>query len=142
MKTLIATVLALATLNAFAASVPVYETTDYSTGQVDGSFGINEEMGRAWVELAIYTSYSSDDSGPNYERVKVEGLSLVGGSVVLNVDGQQVECAKVKPVGIFRYRVARATGNCKFKTKIEKQTYDDGFETHQVRVLKVSLETK
>lgn len=142
MKTLIVTVLALAALNSFAASIPVYETTNYSTGQVDGSFGINEEMGRAWVELAITTGYSGDDSGPSYERVKVPGLSLVGGSVVLDVEGQQVECAKVRPVGIFRYRMAKPTGNCKFKTQVVKETVDDGFETRTVRVLKVSLETK
>lgn len=142
MKTLIASILMIATMNVFAASVKVYETTTFSNGQVDGSFGINEDMGRAWVELAIYSGFSSDDSGPSYERVKVPGLSLVGGSVVLEVEGQQVECAKVKPVGIFKYRVAKATGNCKFKTSIEKRTYDDGFETRQISVLNVSLVTK
>ncbi|MFL5785582.1 MAG: hypothetical protein ACJ76H_13280, partial [Bacteriovoracaceae bacterium] len=126
MKTLIATALVLATLNSFAASVKVYEGDAYD--QIDASYGINEEMGRAWVELAIYTGSTGDDSGPSYDRVHVEGLSLAGGSVVLNVDGQQVECAKVKPSGIFRTHVARATKNCKFVSKIERRTTDDGFE--------------
>ena len=140
MKTLIATVLALATLNSFAASIPVYEASAYD--RVDGDFGINEEMGRAWVELAIYTGSGNDDSGPSYERVKVEGLSLVAGSVVLAVDGQQVECAKVRPVGIFRYRVAKPTGNCKFTSKTEVRIIDDGFETHKRKVQVISLTTK
>ncbi len=142
MKTLIAIVLAFFALNSFAASTPVYEETNYSSGQVDGSFGINEELGRAWVELAIWSGFQSDDSGPDYKRVKVEGLSLVGGSVVLNVEGQQIECAKVRPVGIFHYRVAKSTGKCKFKSQTIKKTVDDGFETRTVRVLKVTLETK
>ncbi len=143
MKTLIATVLALTTINAFSASIPLLETTDYSSGRVDGSFGINEEMGRAWVELAVDVGGSGDDSqSTNYARVKVEGMSLVGGQVVLNQDGAQIVCANVRPVGIFHYHVAKPTGNCKFNTQIVKEIQDDGFDTRTVRVLKVSLETK
>ena len=140
MKTLIATVLALTTLNAVAASIPVFEGSRYSV--LEGSFGINEEMGRAWVEVAESSGMSSDDSGPAYSRVKLDGLSIVAGSVVLAVDGQQVECAKIKPVGIFRYRVARATGNCKFTTKLETRVTDDGFEVRKNTVKVLLLNTK
>ena len=140
MKTMIATILAVVSLNTFAASIPVYESTGYD--RLTADFGINEEMGRAWVEVAIHSNYSSDDSGPSYDRVKVPGLSIVGGSVVLNNEGQQVECAKIRSVGIFRTRVAKATGNCKFTTKVETRIADDGFETRKVRVTILSLETK
>lgn len=137
MKALIATTLVLASLNAAAVSIPVFETKTYN--HVTGSFGINEEMGRAWVEL---TYGASNDENYSYERVKVEGLSLVGGSVVLEVEGQQVECAKVKPVGIFRTRMARATGNCKFTSKVETRIQDDEFNTRKVKVQIISLTTK
>lgn len=140
MKTMIATILAAVSLNSFAASIPVYEVSNYD--RLDGSFGINEEMNRAWIEVAIFSNLSSDDSGPSYDRVKVTGLSLVGGSVVLDVEGQQVECAKVRTVGIFRTRVAKATGNCKFTTKVESRISDDGFETRRIRVTVLSLTTK
>ena len=140
MKNMIATVLAIASLNSFAASVPVYEVS--GSDRLTGSFGINEEMERAWVEVAIHTNFSADDSGPAYSRVKVPGLSLVGGSVVLDVDGQQFECAKIRPVGIFRYRVAKETGNCKFTTKVETRVTDDGFELRKTRVTILSLTTK
>lgn len=140
MKTLIASALTVLALNATAASIPVYETSTYE--RVELSYGINEEMGRAWLELAVYSSTTTDDSGPSYERVKVEGMSLVGGSVVLNVDGQQVECAKVKPVGIFRYRVAKPTGNCKLTSKVETRIQDDGFETRRTKVQIISLTTR
>jgi hypothetical protein len=140
MKNLIATVLALSTLNSFAASIPVFETTNHSI--LDGAFGINEEMGRAWVEVSESSTFSSDDSGPAYSRVKVPGLSIVAGSVVLDVEGQQFECAKIRPVGIFRYRVAKATGNCHFKTKVETRISDDGFETRKQTVRVLLLNTK
>lgn len=141
MKTLIASVLALIALNASAAKLDIFETRNLGT--VTGSYGINEEMGRAWVELDVDSRISADDSiGQDFERVKVPGLSLVGGSVVLEVEGQQVECAKVRPVGIFRYRMAKETKNCKFTTRTETRIEDDGFETHKVKVQIVSLETK
>ena len=140
MKTMIATVLAIVSLNSFAASIPVYETSAGNT--VAGSYGINEEMGRAWVEVAVSSNSASDDSGPAYDRVKVPGLSLVGGAVVLEVEGQQVECAKVRPVGIFRTRVEKPTGNCKFTTKVETRISDNGFETRRNKVIVLSLTTK
>ena len=140
MKTLIATVLTLSALNASAASIKVFET--YAQSTLAGSFGINEEMGRAWVEVAESSSWATDDSGPAYSRVKVSGLSVVGGSVVLDVEGQQVECAKIRPVGIFGYRVAKATGNCQFTTKIETRTTDNGFEVIKRKVRVLLLNTK
>lgn len=143
MKTLIASVLMIASVNAMSASIKLHETTNFSSGNAYGEFGINEEMNRAWVELSIVTS-NDPDFGATYDevRMKVEGLSLVGGSVVLDVDGQQVECAKIKTVGIFKKRKAKATGNCVFKTKVEKRVHDNGYETYKVPILIVSLETK
>lgn len=141
MKTLIASILAAASMNAFSASIPLHEQRESYVYRVQGSYGINEEMGRAWVELAIDTS-TDVDSSPDYVKVKVPGMSIVGGSVVLNVEGQQVECAKIRPVGIFRFRMAKATGNCQFKWKLEKRVVDDGFYVRTVKYVVVSLETK
>lgn len=141
MKTLIASVLATLSLNAFSVALPLHEQTVWSFAKVDASYGINEEMGRAWVELAVHTS-TDVDSSPDYVRVKVPGMSIVGGSVVLDVDGQQVECAKIRPVGIFRYRMAKATGNCQVKSRTERRIEDDGFNTRKVTKLVVTLETK
>lgn len=141
MKKLIATVLALTALNAFAAKIDIFETRNLGT--VTATYGINEDMGRAWVELDIDERMSADDSiGQDFEKVKVPGMSLVGGSVVLEVEGQSVECAKVRPVGIFRYRMAKPTKNCKVTTRIEKRLIDTGFETYTRKVQIVSIETK
>lgn len=140
MKKFIVAILAIASLNSFAASLEIYETTNFSSQYITGSFDINEDLGRAWVELELPSSFS--DSAPDYVRVKVPGLSLVGGSVILDVEGSQTECAKVRAVGIFRYRVARSTGKCVFKSKVVKTIVDDGFDTQTVRKLTVTLETR
>lgn len=140
MKTVIAVALMIVSTLSFGASVKVYEAGQY-VSSIDGSFGINEELGRAWVELSIYDNFSSD-SGPSYDRVLVPGLSIVGGQVVLDVQGQQVVCANIKPVGIFRYRLAKATGNCKFVTTIEKRSEDTGFEIRKYSVKVLSIVTK
>ncbi len=142
MKTFIA-VLALVSLNAFAASVEVMTLTPRSLTRsvnVKGSFGINEKLGRVWAEV---TEVNNDvDSMDDIYREQVAGLSLVGDTVVLNVEGQNVECAKVKHVGIFHYPVARATGNCKFVSTDKIVMEDDGFEIHKRRKIVVTLETK
>jgi hypothetical protein len=140
MKALFTAVLLTLGLSAFAAEIKIYEAPAWRHDMAEGSFGINEELGRAWVELALSDRMS--DSGPDYQRIKVEGLSLVGGSVVLAVEGQQVECAVVKTVGIFRTRVARATGNCKFVTRRFNQMVDDGFNLRRVPMMSVSIQTK
>lgn len=139
MKTLMLGMI-LMTVNAVAAEVKIYEESAHYGDAIGGSFGVNEEMGRAWVELSI--SDRMPEPNISYEKIKVEGLSLQGDSVVLEVDGQAVECAKVRPVGIFRTRMARATGNCKFKTRTGSVILDDGFETRKVPTSIVYLITK
>lgn len=142
MKTIIASVLMLASVSAMSASIKLHETTNFSGGNVFGEYGINEEMGRAWVELSIVTSYSGDETSYDEVRMKVPGLSIVNDSVVLIVDGTETECAKIKTTRLFKNRVAKATGNCVFKTKVEKRVHDNGYETYKVPTLVISLETK
>lgn len=143
MKTLI-TALALVSFSAFSASVQVAEfnASDVSSASgVQASFGINETLGRAWAEVTLASPMGSD-SNDTYLRAQVPGLSVVGGSVVLNVDGQQVECAQIRSVGIFHYRQAKATGNCKFSVALKKTQVDDGYDVRTVRKYVLSLETK
>lgn len=142
MKTLMIA-LALVSFNAFAGSVVVTEInanevhTQYG---ISADYGINTKLGRAWAEITL--SSGDVDSSDTYLRAQVPGLSIVGGSVVLDVDGQQVECAKIKNVGIFRTEVARATKNCKFVVTKKSTQVDDGFEVRTVKSYVLTLETK
>ncbi len=141
MKTLLGIALTLGTLTGFAATIQVLET-HANQNYVGSTFAVNEQLGRAWVEVALQDNFGTEPT-TGYERAKVEGLSLVGDTVVLNVEGQQVECAKVRTVGrIFSRREVKATGNCTFKTAKGSKTCDDGFEVTVVKTLIVNLVTK
>ncbi len=142
MKTLIIA-LALVSFNAFAGSVKVAEINAnqvQSAYDIVGSYGINTKLGRAWAEITLRSQ--DVDSTDTYLREQVKGLSIVGGSVVLDIDGQQTECAKIKNVGIFRTEVARATNNCKFVVTKKSTQVDDGFEVRTVKSYVLTLETK
>ncbi len=142
MKTLI-TLLALVSFNAFAAKVPVTEVNGFavnSASSITADFGINESLGRAWAEVTLASTFS--DSSDTYLRAQVPGLSIVGDQVVLNVDGQNVVCANIRPVGIFRYRVAKKTRECAFVVDKKTTQVDDGYTVRTVKSYVLSLETK
>lgn len=136
--------LALTTSSAFAAEILVdSRVARNSRDRVGAQFKFNEELGRAWVELEISDGWPTSESAsiPWQERVKVPGLSLQDHTVVLDVDGQLIECAYIRNVGIFRTRAARNTGHCVFELRKSSQTLDDGFETRQVTILNTYLLT-
>lgn len=140
MKTLI-TLLALISLNAFAAKVDVMEISDdqwiTSVSDVSTSYGFNLELGRAWVEV---TAGASQENLGSFYREKVSGLSLIGNSIVLDIEGQQVECATIRKAGIFG-KTARSTGNCRFVVTRKKTILDDGYEQFKKISYVVSIET-
>lgn len=113
----------------------------YTDNSVSAVFDFDQPTSRAWVELAITSSFS--DSDDDYERVKVEGLSLEGDTIRFDLDGQSFECAKIKNRRlIFRYNVLQNTKECNFKFKKHKITVDDGFRLRKVNVTDVYLEVQ
>jgi hypothetical protein len=140
MKTLMLTLLLIAS-NAFAAKVEITEIgyNDVpSAHYITADYGINTELNRAWAEITLELPGESNFS---YLRAQVPGLSIVGDAVVLDVEGQQVECAKIRPRGIFRTLGAKATKNCKFTVTMKKTQVDDGFEISTKKSYVLSLET-
>lgn len=91
-------------------------------------FGINPELGRAWVEIDVY--FAQSESAESY-RVAVPGLSYDKNSsqVVYDAEGKQVVCANVRETGswIFKSQRIEATGNCELTRKHVKVPIDDGF---------------
>jgi hypothetical protein len=143
MKKTVFALLTLISLNAFSASVEVMEVKDspviMGVHDVDVDFGINVELGRAWVEVQAHRT--SEDSMGDFYRARVEGLSLQNGLIVLDIEGQQVECGFVKRVGIFKTPVARMNGNCRFDVEKKKTVIDDGFNNRTQVSYVVTLET-
>lgn len=133
MKNLLLSISILMMGTAFAGEITVFDKSWYEIGynvSVSQEFVVNEEMGRAWIEISV--SDTDPESSSTEFRTKVDGLSFdtETSSIVLDHEGQIVTCANVITKGrsVFRTRVVRPTGRCSFKGAWRKITYDDGFE--------------
>lgn len=139
MKVLLAALVLFTASLSFAKEVVVFEFSNYSFSYgVNSSFAVNEEMGRAWVEIEVVEDTNYSQSSRKYYARKFEGLSYNEAlqAVVYENDGQLVECAKVRHGGrIFRGLSVKATGNCKFNHRYVKVPYDDGYRTGTTSVL-------
>lgn len=91
-------------------------------------FGINPELGRAWVEIDIYRD---QPESTDTHRVAVPGLSYdkEAAQVVYSEEGKSVVCANVREVGsfIFKHQRIEPTGDCELTRKYVKVPVDDGF---------------
>ncbi len=130
---------------AAADSAKIFEVRNWgaSKNDVTTTFQVNEELGRAWVNVSI-ADRSFEDISYDDHRVKVAGLSLNAEktAVVLDQDGALVECATVTPKrGLFGRRnlVIRSTGRCTFEPKVASVDYDNGFEIRQLRMIQVFM---
>lgn len=136
--------LTLLTSVAFGGEVKIYEVPTWKADSISGTFELNEKLGRVWVELHLSDRFDYEDDW-EYVRVKVENLTFDATSqtAFLDIDGQLVECAKVKSRGVlvFRHKYLRPTG-CKFETRLVKKEIDDGFEIKTHSYLQVFIVTK
>ena len=144
MKNLVLAFSLLVSSLTFAAEVKIYEAPTWMGDSASATFAVNEELGRAWVEIHISDNYDVEDMGTT-ERVKVPGLSYDNSAkaILLDIDGQLVECAQLKKRGIsvFRHNLIKESG-CHFTSKVVKKMVDDGFEIKKKNYLQVFLITK
>ena len=122
--------LSVSAMTAVAAeSTPIFKTP---IAQQEASkskrFGINSELGRAWVEIDIYRDQV--ETSDTY-RVAVPGLSYDKGvgQIVYSSEGKSVVCANVREAGswIFKSQRIEPTGDCELTRKYVKVPIDDGF---------------
>lgn len=101
-------------------------------------FGINPELGRAWVEIDVY--FVQSESSESY-RVAVPGLSYDKSSsqVVYDAEGKKVICANVRETGswIFKSQRIEPTGDCELTRKYVKVPIDDGFAVEVIEHFEV-----
>lgn len=102
------------------------------------TFGINPELGRAWVEVDVY--HTPTELTETY-RVPVPGLSYEkdGSRVVYDAEGRKVVCANVRDTGtwIFKSQRIEPTGNCELTRKYVKVPVDDGFAVEVIEHFEV-----
>lgn len=124
-------------------SISQYEL--WGSATASSAFGINPDMGRAWVEVTT-TSNDPEGGSSDVERIKIEGLTFDTQTNAITIDheGKITTCAELKVVGrsIFRHKVIKMTSDCKFEGRWVKVSYDNGFEIKQTSVYKLVLIVK
>ncbi len=130
------------TTAAQAESFDIFEAqyTGGSTPTVTVEYAANKQLGRAWVEIVVDNAAPDSSLGYDEYRTKVEGLRFdaATNSIVLERDGQLIECAKWKRGGFFGISGFKPTG-CKFSHRLIKKTVDDGFNTYKIKAAVVTL---
>ena len=141
MKRLITLALMICSFTALA-DVVVYKGWE-AHRTILGTFKVNPELGRAWVEVEVYGIHADSDS--DFYRVKVDGLSYDSESkeVVWDYEGQRVVCAKEVTSGrsIFRHTYIKNI-DCTFKQSVMTELVDDGFEVVKRKYAVLKLLTK
>lgn len=144
MKNLILSIALTFSSIAAADSVKIFEVRNSSVNvnHVSSNFVVNEEMGRAWVNVTL-KDHRFDDIDYDHHRVKVAGLSMNAEktAIVLEQDGALVDCATVTSKGgVFgRKLIIRPTGRCSFETKAALVEFDNGFEIRKRRMIQVYM---
>ena len=127
-----------------AEEIKVLEVNyNYGTPQVTLKYNVNKKLGRAWIEVRVDTSSGDSSIGDDFYRQLVEGLRYdeVTKAIVLDRDGQLIECAKYDKGSLFRIAGYKATG-CTLNYRLIKVVMDDGFRTYKVDRVAVYLNTK
>jgi hypothetical protein len=133
-KLLTALVLTGSMLQAFAGEYKVYygNANDYDYYSFSsGSYEINKELGRAWVNLSFS---SSDPEGMGGDlKVKVPGMiyDQTTKEVVIETEAGRVICAREKKILLIK--TLKETGECKFKETFSTVEVDDGFHVRKVQ---------
>lgn len=127
-----------------ASEIEVLEV-GYGAGypRVTLSFEANKKLGRAWIAANVDTSQNESDLGDDSYRQKIEGLRYheASDSIILEKDGQDIECAKFDKGSFFRVPSFKSTG-CTLSYRLVKRVVDDGFETYKVDRVLVLLTIK
>lgn len=101
-------------------------------------FAINDDLGRAWVEVEMYYSVSESTK---YHRVPVPGLTYdrERAEVVFDADGRRVVCATVEQRGrwIFAHQKIEPTGSCELTHRYVKVPVDNGFAIEHIEHFEV-----
>jgi hypothetical protein len=140
MKKIFTLMLAIAAFSAVAGEIKLLDKPTYEFSQVSNirqEFAINASLNRAWVTL----KFDEVGDGPVVydERVQVEGLSYnsTTNEVLLDVEGTQIVCAKVK-INFFGTNI-KNTGKCTFAKKYYNVKVDNGYEVETIEKLKITL---
>lgn len=131
---------------AYSAEYKVFEKeTSAFYKEIESHYAINTELGRAWIAITVGERLNGrrTEYPRSHYRQKVEGLYYDQNTkaIMLESDGELIECATVGRGRIFRNLVIKSTG-CRLESKVAYKTIDDGYNQYRRRVFQVFLITK
>ena len=144
MKVIFLLVSVLLSQGAFAEKLLVYKKT-HAREKVVLSYEVEKDLGRAWVEIELYTDTYGEDEWSKKLRTKVEGLSYnpeLKAIEYQKANGETVVCANIKTKKMlgFYYDSKKSTGNCKLSFDYNVEQIDDGYSVRKASVLNVYFE--
>jgi len=129
-----------------AAQVIVFEgPLDTSARQqISANFGVNRELGRAWVDVAIESPDFIGEGLPTVDVVmrRVDGLYYDSArkQVLYQTGSETIVCADD---AAFLWRTyLKSTGQCLLTPRTEQHKVDDGFNIGEQTVAKVVFEAQ
>ena len=125
-----------------AAQLIVFEQPVHQWNQeVSADFGVNRELGRAWVQVGL-TTPAIGDEGPDTQVINraVEGLYYDSArkQVLYRAGSEVVVCAEDAKFLWSTY--LKSTGQCLLTPRTEQRKVDDGFTLQDRTVARVAFE--
>jgi len=121
-----------------AEQVIVYEAVGGSSQLVSASFAVNRELGRAWVNVQLQSSPSSEPAfDPPIEK-HVDGLYYDSArkQVLYRTATGPIVCAEDATTYL------KSTGNCRLIPITEQRKIDDGFDVREQTVARVVFDVQ
>jgi hypothetical protein len=131
--------------NLLAADIVFHkERAGFYDKYFDFKYGVNADLGRAWVVVDGWESDGDPDWDSSFEfRKKIEGMHF--DQTTEQIMFNEVVCAETRLKVRRRFgrtlktRIITPTGNCSFSTKMSRELYDSGYETYYVNYYNLIL---
>jgi hypothetical protein len=109
--------------------------------EVSAGFGVNRELGRAWIEVGLRGRNLGEEATPETVVPKaVEGLyyDAARKQVLYRSGAETVVCAE--DATFLLSTSLKSTGQCLLSPRTEQRKIDDGFNIREQSVAKVTFE--
>src|SRR5262249_40306278 len=128
-----------------ASQITVFEGPHDSWRQeISADFGVNRELGRAWVDVQIQPSKVLGEELPQPEVIMrlVDGLyyDSMRKQVLYRTGTESIVCAEDATLLWSTY--LKSTGNCRLTASTEQRKIDDGFNVHEQTVGRVVFDAQ
>jgi hypothetical protein len=128
-----------------ASQITVFErTVDSWREEISADFGVNRELGRAWVDVAIKPTNFLGEGVPESDVIMrpIDGLyyDSMRKQVLYRTGTESIVCAE--DATLLWSTHLKSTGNCRLTASTEQRKIDDGFNVHEQTVAKVVFDAQ